>query len=51
MRQARDAGLVLNIDKLQFKSAPSFDTAQWPDMADPDWSKSVDEFYRQSHGN
>jgi len=49
--QTRDAGLVLSIDKQQLKSAPSFDTAQWPNMADPQWSKSVDEFYGQSRGN
>lgn len=49
--QARDTDLVLGIDKEQIKSAPGFDKSQWPDIADPQWSKSIDEFYGRSRGN
>lgn len=48
--QTRDDDLVLSVDKQQLKNAPGFNKDQWPDVADPKWSKSVDEFYRQGGG-
>ncbi len=38
--------LILNVNKDQLKNAPGFSKDQWPNMADPQWSKSVDEFYK-----
>ena len=37
--------LTLDVSKDKLKNAPGFDKNHWPDMANPDWSKPVDEFY------
>ncbi len=37
--------LVLPLDKARFAAAPGFDKKSWPVMANPDWTKDVDEFY------
>jgi sporulation protein YlmC with PRC-barrel domain len=36
---------VLNVPKDRLKAAPGFDKDNWPDFADPQWIKSVDDFY------
>ncbi len=38
--------LVLPLDKERLKTAPGFDKKSWPTMANPDWVKDVDAFYR-----
>jgi sporulation protein YlmC with PRC-barrel domain len=37
--------LVLPLDKERFAKAPGFDKKSWPVMANPNWTKDVDEFY------
>lgn len=36
---------VLDVDAKRLKDAPGFDKDQWPNMADPAWSSSVDDYY------
>lgn len=36
---------VLNVEKARLNSAPGFDKAHWPDMADQSWSKEIHAFY------
>jgi hypothetical protein len=36
---------VLNVEKARLNSAPEFDKAHWPDMADQSWSKEIHAFY------
>jgi sporulation protein YlmC with PRC-barrel domain len=44
--------LVLPLDKERLKMAPGFDKKTWPTMANPDWTKDVDAFYRgEANGN
>lgn len=45
--QPDDKQLLLDVPQEQLKNAPGFDRNQWPNMADPLWSKSVDDHYRQ----
>lgn len=40
--------LILDVPQDQLKNAPGFDQNHWPNMADPQWSKSVDEHYKTS---
>lgn len=40
--------LVLPIEKSRLKSAPGFDQSQWPSMANAEWSRDVDAFYKDS---
>jgi len=40
--------LVLNVSKDQLKNAPGFNQDQWPNMVDPQWHKSVGDFYKQN---
>jgi sporulation protein YlmC with PRC-barrel domain len=51
----RDAGeldtqrsLVLPLDKEKLKQAPGFDKDHWPAIANADWSRDVDTFYKGS---
>jgi sporulation protein YlmC with PRC-barrel domain len=37
--------VVLNVDKERFRRAPAFDRDIWPDMADPVWRRSIDDYY------
>ncbi len=37
--------LVLDMPKDRLKNAPGFDKEHWPDMADPNWSAPVDQYY------
>ena len=36
---------VLNVEKDRLKSAPGFDKDHWPNMADPSWAKSINDYY------
>lgn len=38
--------LVLPLDKERLKTAPGFDKKNWPSMANADWTKDVDTFYK-----
>jgi hypothetical protein len=33
------------VEKARLNSAPGFDKAHWPDMADQSWSKEIHAFY------
>jgi sporulation protein YlmC with PRC-barrel domain len=46
-----DGKCVLDVDKERLKNAPGFDKSKWPDMANPEWSRSVQDFYRQPVSN
>jgi len=37
--------LVLPLAKERFKTAPGFDKKNWPNLANPDWTKDIDAFY------
>ena len=43
-----DRHLVLNVNKEQLKNAPGFDKNHWPDVANPNWAKDVDKYYKQT---
>jgi len=36
---------VLEVDKKSLESAPGFDKAHWPDMADRAWGAEVNKYY------
>jgi hypothetical protein len=40
-----DKRFVLNVDKERLASAPGFDKNNWPDMADPAWVSSINDYY------
>jgi len=44
---SNDTYFVLHVTKDMLKAAPGFDKNHWPDFADPNWSKEVDNYYRQ----
>jgi sporulation protein YlmC with PRC-barrel domain len=35
----------LNINKEQLENAPGFDKDHWPDMADPQWGRTIYDYY------
>ena len=37
--------LVLPVSKERFKTAPGFDKANWPDMANHEWTNALDTYY------
>jgi len=37
--------LLLDIDKEVLQRAPGFDSQHWPDIADPAWQTSINEYY------
>ena len=39
---------VLNMAKDKIATAPGFNQNDWPDFADPKWSKKIDEHYRKT---
>lgn len=46
MNSMKDCVLVLNIDKERLKSAPTFDRAKWPDLANAtSWARDLDQYY------
>ncbi len=38
---------ILNVPKEVLKNAPGFDKDNWPDMANPVWSREIHEYYKQ----
>ena len=36
---------VLDVEKERFESAPGFDSNDWPDMADQEWSDRIRSYY------
>jgi len=38
--------LVLPLDKERLKTAPGFDKKNWPSLANADWTRDVDAFYK-----
>lgn len=46
--QDRDGYFVLDVDKEKLKVAPGFDKSKWPNTADPEWTRQIDEYYRQA---
>jgi sporulation protein YlmC with PRC-barrel domain len=45
-KPSSERSLVLPMDKEKLKQAPGFDKKKWPVMANADWSKDVDTFYK-----
>jgi sporulation protein YlmC with PRC-barrel domain len=39
--------LVLNIDRERLQRAPSFESREWPNLNDPNYTRQVDDYYRQ----
>ena len=37
--------IILEVDKRSLESAPGFDKARWPDMADRVWGAEVNKYY------
>lgn len=49
MHDEDDEGyFVLDVEKEKLKVAPGFDKSNWPNTADPEWTRQIDEFYRQA---
>jgi sporulation protein YlmC with PRC-barrel domain len=40
-----DTAFVLDVPKERLESAPGFNKDQWPDFADPNWSREIDQYY------
>ena len=36
---------VLDVDAQRLKNAPGFDKDNWPNMADPTWSSTIESYY------
>lgn len=36
---------VLDVDKDRLENAPGFDASDWPDMANDEWEKTVNDYY------
>src|SRR5262249_25623635 len=41
---SRDHALV-DIDQESLRRAPSFERRAWPDMSDPSWHRTIDDYY------
>jgi sporulation protein YlmC with PRC-barrel domain len=39
---------VIHVSQDTLKNAPGFEKNQWPNMADPNWAKSIDTFYERT---
>jgi sporulation protein YlmC with PRC-barrel domain len=44
-----DKCFYLNADKEQLENAPGFDKDNWPNFADPNWSRSIHDYYGVAH--
>jgi len=42
---AKEVSLVLNVDEAQLRKASGFDKNKWPNFADPNITKELDEYY------
>jgi sporulation protein YlmC with PRC-barrel domain len=36
---------ILDVNKSTLENAPGFDKDNWPDMADPSWSRQIHDYY------
>ena len=41
----------LDVDKDRLENAPGFDKDNWPNMADPEWNRSVHDYYNIAYQN
>ncbi|MGH8588511.1 MAG: PRC-barrel domain-containing protein [Gammaproteobacteria bacterium] len=39
-------GFILNIDRTAWKNAPSFKDNDWPEVADREWNRQLESYYR-----
>jgi len=39
-------GFILNIDQTAWKNAPSFKENDWPEVADREWNRKLESYYR-----
>jgi sporulation protein YlmC with PRC-barrel domain len=39
-------GFMLNIDQTAWKNAPSFKESDWPEVADREWNRQLESYYR-----
>ncbi|MDQ3775759.1 MAG: PRC-barrel domain-containing protein [Pseudomonadota bacterium] len=39
-------GFILNVDQTAWKNAPSFKENDWPEVADREWNKQLESYYR-----
>jgi sporulation protein YlmC with PRC-barrel domain len=39
-------GFILNIDQTAWKNAPSFKENDWPEVADREWNRQLENYYR-----
>ena len=46
-RGSDESYFVLNVPKDELKAAPGFDKSHWPNMADPNWAKDIDQYYHR----
>lgn len=44
-QDAEHKRFMLDIDMDRLKDAPGFDKDEWPNMADPSWTSTVDSYY------
>jgi len=42
---SNDSYFDLHVAKEKLQNAPGFDKNNWPDMADPNWSRDIDSYY------
>jgi len=42
---SNDSYFDLHVAKEKLQNAPGFDKNNWPDMADPNWSRDIDNYY------
>jgi sporulation protein YlmC with PRC-barrel domain len=43
---SRANGFILNIDRTAWKNAPSFKDNDWPEVADREWNRQLETYYR-----
>lgn len=43
-------GFILRVEKDQLQNAPGFDKDDWPNMADPTWSRGIHAYYGTNIG-
>lgn len=40
---------ILSIDKEKLKNSPGFDKNHWPDMSNPTWVSTINNYYQNLH--
>jgi sporulation protein YlmC with PRC-barrel domain len=43
---SQEDGFILNIDQTAWKNAPSFKENDWPEVADREWNRQLESYYR-----